>query len=73
MFLLIALLAAWPVHSLSVVSEYHGRAKGWSYHLVKDRFGGGESCRLARRDIEISGGFAYFNLVRHRPFADPTL
>lgn len=70
MILAILLLTWWTAHSPQTVTEVHGRAKGWHYDHVKDRFAGGESCTLRRGDIEISRGFATFSLGRDVDTAD---
>jgi hypothetical protein len=70
MILAIVLLTWWAAHSPQTVTEVHGHAKGWRYDLVNDRFAGGESCKLSRGGIDISRGFATFNLGKDVDTAD---
>lgn len=70
MILAIVLLTWWAAHSPQSVTEHRGQAQGWRYDAVKDSFAGGASCKLRRGEIEISHGFATFNLGKEVDTAD---
>jgi hypothetical protein len=70
MIFAIVLLTWMTPHSPQTVTAIHGVAKGWRYDLVRDRFAGGESCRMRRGPIALAGGFATFSLGKQVDTAD---